>query len=720
MKVMLPKTVIETSETFVEETFSIGDMARILGLLRSNIYSNPIRTIVQEIGSNARDAHREVGKRSTPIHIKLPNKIAPTFEVRDYGPGISPSRMSNVFLKYGVSTKDDSNEQTGGFGLGAKSPFSYSDTFAIESITPEAHFKGQENCLVKRTYIAFIDPSRMGKMSLASAEVTNDPQGVKIIVTCKPGDAEHFKSWTLKTCEHWPAAGDPHPIISGSADFAWPKAEKPPLFADPDGKWTVDEGEGYSYRGNGKVTAIVDGIPYVVEEASMKGLTDKACNLFNKKVNIHFGVGELSLTANREALDYQTPTIDKLKNAFVKVIRSLKVVFEDKIKDCPTYYEASARWNEVKSSFGDIIGKVNWKGIALDGESIHTPLHVRAWTYELDTVENRMSSRKADVISFLNKHIVAWDDSGLCRPSRGKVMALLTRPENVGKHVIVIAWGSDDSIYNSMEKDPKDHRTVKQFKDAHHWEHWGATHVTSLEPLKMTRNKDANAKAGTYRPMVRVRKFDADMPYGGYQQRWSESEQTVEDGEGIYVVLRDKEANIKNAKGIEVGVELAELQSLIKLYDPKITLHGIQSKYAHRIGDGWTEFGVELLDKVREIAPEIKVSGDDADSNTLANHMACEVAKVIEEHVKDADKVMQKWIDDSKAYEPTKGRADQFSLAVRLLEADVKPSGTFNLKETALAASAKFPLLRYMGNYNYGSGATNAKHLRESLIEYLK
>ena len=83
------------------------------------MYAYPIRTLCQEIMCNARDAHIEVGKRDLPIEVILPSEADLHIRFRDFGPGISPDRMVGVFLLYGSSTKRDSNEQVGGFGLGA-------------------------------------------------------------------------------------------------------------------------------------------------------------------------------------------------------------------------------------------------------------------------------------------------------------------------------------------------------------------------------------------------------------------------------------------------------------------------------------------------------------------------------------------------------------------------------------------------------------------------
>src|ERR1019366_3856120 len=124
MKLETTISNIESSANMVEQSFLIGDASIIFDILRSKMYSNPVLAICREISCNARDAHREVNKNNTPIEIHLPNGLDPNYKIKDFGPGISPDRIENVFIRYGVSTKREDNIQTGAFGMGCKTPFS--------------------------------------------------------------------------------------------------------------------------------------------------------------------------------------------------------------------------------------------------------------------------------------------------------------------------------------------------------------------------------------------------------------------------------------------------------------------------------------------------------------------------------------------------------------------------------------------------------------------
>ena len=75
----------------VKCTIDAEDMRYVASLLRNN-YSNPALAVVREISANAIDANLEAGT-TRPIEIKLPTALNPSFEVRDFGGGLSQEEI---------------------------------------------------------------------------------------------------------------------------------------------------------------------------------------------------------------------------------------------------------------------------------------------------------------------------------------------------------------------------------------------------------------------------------------------------------------------------------------------------------------------------------------------------------------------------------------------------------------------------------------------------
>ncbi len=121
-----------------------------------NLYEDPIGSIVREITSNCVDAHRERDlkmlnrrgleqsddlkyfstRNSVEIAYITSNPligIKDAIIFKDFGVGLSEERVKEIFTVFGSSTKRDDNIEIGGFGLGAKSVFAYTNTFFVET-----------------------------------------------------------------------------------------------------------------------------------------------------------------------------------------------------------------------------------------------------------------------------------------------------------------------------------------------------------------------------------------------------------------------------------------------------------------------------------------------------------------------------------------------------------------------------------------------------------
>lgn len=115
--------------------FAKDAAAHLAELMSNSVYQDKYGSIVREVVSNAIDANKESGSTNKVI-VNITEKPALSDQVgyltvQDFGPGISPERIENIFTQYFASTKRDTNEQIGGFGIGAKSPFAYTPVFEV-------------------------------------------------------------------------------------------------------------------------------------------------------------------------------------------------------------------------------------------------------------------------------------------------------------------------------------------------------------------------------------------------------------------------------------------------------------------------------------------------------------------------------------------------------------------------------------------------------------
>src|SRR3546814_18492166 len=88
--------------------------------------------------------------------------------------------MMTSFMAYtDGSTKDQSNDQIGGWGIGSKSPFSYTDQFVLVSVHDG----------VRSVYSVFKDEDSIPAIALLSQEETTDANGVEVSF---PVETHHF------------------------------------------------------------------------------------------------------------------------------------------------------------------------------------------------------------------------------------------------------------------------------------------------------------------------------------------------------------------------------------------------------------------------------------------------------------------------------------------------------------------------------------------------
>jgi hypothetical protein len=311
------------------EKFAIQNNAMMFDILRNRMYSDPISSCVREIMCNARDTHRATGKPDLPVQVEI-NSI---FKVKDFGSGISPSLMKDVFKNYGASTKRDDNTQTGGFGLGAKTPFAYTDSFSVITIVDG----------IKYNYVCYINETKEGAYTLLHSSETEEPNGTEIVVKIKNyQDERAFLFAITEVAKFWK-----EDVILNSKLFQG-KIKYHSVFNN----FCTLDGEAY-YTNSKSIFAIIDGIRYKISNPNIK--PDQVMWNFKKDIYIIFGNNDLSLAANREQLSYDIKTITKINSKLKESSEELISYLRDKINEQETYKEAMKFYiSEIVNMFNGV------------------------------------------------------------------------------------------------------------------------------------------------------------------------------------------------------------------------------------------------------------------------------------------------------------------------------------------------------------------------------
>jgi hypothetical protein len=297
MKIATHNSTLETNSTSLEShDFSIGDVSTIIDILRNRLYSNPIQTLTQEYLSNARDSHRE-SKQKRPITVTLPTKLDSVLKIRDYGVGLDKQRVRDVFVNYGISTKRSDNTQTGGFGLGAKSAWAYTDSFCVVS-----YFNGK-----RCTYVAHTGRNKNGTFELIDESDTTEPNGVEVQIPVKENDIYKFVNAVYRTTFFW----ETKPELQGITQLEVPKVYSHNEYDFQKNKTTVVKESEFvrnlfntGYNTN-KIFALIDGIPYDLSKVvGSIGAARRITNMMkgNYITFISVNNGDISVAASREEI----------------------------------------------------------------------------------------------------------------------------------------------------------------------------------------------------------------------------------------------------------------------------------------------------------------------------------------------------------------------------------------------------------------------------------
>lgn len=98
-------------------TIDTKNVEFITHILSSNLYSNPMRSFLREIISNAYDSHKEANNPD-PIILDIGYDNDQIYiRIQDFGTGLGKERFASIYRFIGSSTKRESNDYIGSFGI---------------------------------------------------------------------------------------------------------------------------------------------------------------------------------------------------------------------------------------------------------------------------------------------------------------------------------------------------------------------------------------------------------------------------------------------------------------------------------------------------------------------------------------------------------------------------------------------------------------------------
>jgi hypothetical protein len=367
-----------------EEGVSFGikqeGLSHIFNVLRNQLYSNKTLAVVREYSCNAYDAQVEAGKEDQKFIVSCPTFTDPVFSVRDFGSGLSPEGIAEVYAYYGESTKRNSNKLIGQLGLGSKSGFAYGDSFVIKS-----YYKG-----TLFIYNAFLDESKIGQIVKIAEQSTSESDGVEISIPVKPRDIYSFKENILAFFKYFKNK----PIINNISKIELDNSfeEKAPTLGGDD--WSFSPSVN-SWE-NHPSLMVMGNVAYPIKGEDV----EKLHSIFFKDFIVHFNIGDLEVSASRESLQFSSTTQKAILNRFSKILDDVKKQIDAKIKNAKSLFEAKIVFSSLTYSSGEfyrfqsLVGNITWNNIPISDEYIR-PSHAVSKGFDLYEISK---SRRSDRI----------------------------------------------------------------------------------------------------------------------------------------------------------------------------------------------------------------------------------------------------------------------------------------------------------------------------------
>lgn len=305
MKLLNVDNVVESSGIVESGDFSIKTNPAAFQLLSSGLYSNKIRAVIRELSCNAVDAHAMNGKQGVPIEVKLPNELDTQFYVKDFGPGMSHDQVMRLYTTYFDSTKRDSNDFIGGFGVGSKSPFAYTDSFTVES---------RQDGKV-RTYAAYVDEG-FPKIAVLTEQDTDEPSGLTVRFPVKPADFDRFVSEAMEVFKWFrekpSVLGSVHPI----PEMSYLKLSDAVYIPD------YKKGVTSSMEACVRMGDVVYPLSKFFSQLDHQDPDRTALEwIKSRRVLLNAPIGSVSVAASREDLAYDKPTLKNIRELLTEGYR---------------------------------------------------------------------------------------------------------------------------------------------------------------------------------------------------------------------------------------------------------------------------------------------------------------------------------------------------------------------------------------------------------------
>ncbi len=377
--------------------FKIEATGGAFDILSNGLYNDKIRAVIRELSCNAYDAHIAAGKPTTPFEIHLPTQWEPHFSIKDYGTGLpyaekgciackSTGKIAeadchvcdgtgnydatkSLYCTYFSSDKNTSDDLIGGFGLGSKSPFAYTNKRLPDGSFQSGGFDVANIYNGKRYLYNALIRNSIPSVVLAAVYDTDEPNGVEVTFPVDPNDIWEFENKAGIVFEFF----DPQPKMNKSVTIL--KAH----YSVRTETW------GMRNDSNG-LRAIMGNVQYTVGNIDQSRLTEAQKKMVSMPIDLFFNIGDLRPAVSREALQLDDITIGNILKRLDVVEEHLMEEVKKNLDACLSGWEARLKLMELQlqSGVGSLVNDAYSKGLLFGKYTNFTLTGAKPTINELD------------------------------------------------------------------------------------------------------------------------------------------------------------------------------------------------------------------------------------------------------------------------------------------------------------------------------------------------
>ncbi len=351
MKIATQVREIESGGIASRKDFTIAAGAHIMAVL-SGLYKDPIDAMVREYLTNMFDAVQALIRTNPsatiiPSILSLPTSLRQELVFTDNGIGMSRDTVMDVYSQYGNSTKNDSNLEVGGFGLGSKTAFCYNDgsTWTIES-----RYAGE-----KHIFMACIGENGVPSLVHVSSTPSKEHSGVTIRIPIRRNDIPACYTAASKYVPYFT-----HPLtVEGDRNIT-----KTVEYAIRGNTWAIRKRAAAAYSFDPSTWRIVMGnVPYDVQRHELN-LRGEEREFHNNNFDLFVPIGSVDIVPSRDSLKMTDRTRKTVTDALKLVIGEVGKLLSDEIALAPTQWDALLAYSKLDIIKGahDVVKTVTWQG----------------------------------------------------------------------------------------------------------------------------------------------------------------------------------------------------------------------------------------------------------------------------------------------------------------------------------------------------------------------